>query len=157
MSDNIIRRPRTENKIKTDFTIKDSYKIYKETVLKELQVDKKTYNKIIKLANKVLIDKLLLESETVKLPFSLGSLRIKKNKINYSNNRMSIDWKTTFEVGKKVVHMNEHRNGYRYRFYWNKKGARINNITYYSFTPCRNAKRTLAKLLKYKPEIDYFE
>jgi hypothetical protein len=74
---------------------------------------------------------LLYDSETIKLPFKLGTLRIKKNKINYSTNRLSIDWKTTLETGYKVLHLNEHRNGYRYRFYWNKKGANIKNITYY--------------------------
>jgi hypothetical protein len=153
----IVRKSRGKSKLISDYTFKDAYKIYKKEVIKELQVDKKTYTKIIKLANKIIIDKLLYESESVKLPFKLGTLRIKKNKINYSTNRLSVDWKTTLETGYKVLHLNEHRNGYRYRFYWNKKGANIKNITCYSFTPSRSSKRLLAKILKYKPEIDYFE
>lgn len=161
MSDNknnkILRKPRGKSKLINHYTFKDAYKLYKTDVIKELQVDKKTYSKIIKLFNKLLVEKMLNESETIKLPYRLGYLRIKKNKINYSTNKMSIDWKTTFETGCKVVHTNEHRNGYRYRFYWSKKGSAINNISFYSFTPVRTAKRNLAKILKYKPEIDYFE
>nr|DAG45344.1 MAG TPA: hypothetical protein [Caudoviricetes sp.]DAV24016.1 MAG TPA: hypothetical protein [Bacteriophage sp.] len=33
---------------------------------------------------------------------------------------MSVDYKSSKEEGKKIYHLNEHSNGYKYRLYWSK-------------------------------------
>nr|DAQ64950.1 MAG TPA: hypothetical protein [Bacteriophage sp.] len=33
---------------------------------------------------------------------------------------MSVDYKSSKEEGKRIYHLNEHSNGYKYRLYWSK-------------------------------------
>ena len=127
-------------------------------ILQELKVPKETFKKVIKSFSKKVLDTVLLDSEEIKLPI-IGSLRIKKIKQNLGKqlkyNKLRVDWKRTKETGYKVYHINEHRNGYYYRFYWNKN--KFLNRSFYSFYSERwNAKRRLPKILK-TTSIDYFE
>ncbi len=148
----------------SDFKTKDCYKRYQEFVEKELQVDYATYMKVIKSFNEKLRDVILKESEEVVFPCNLGKLRVKKFKLNFE--RLKPDWQATkklwetSEEAKKekklVYHLNEHRNGYAYRLYWNKKSCRVRNKTVYSFKPARSLSRGLAYILKNNNEIDYY-
>ena len=70
-------------------------------------------------------------------------------------NKLRIDWEATKKANTKVYHLNEHRAGHRYRFYWEK--VPVSNISVYSFIACRKNKRRLAEILKTQPTIDYFE
>ena len=92
-----------------------------------------------------------------KMPCRLGVLRVKKSKMNYKDkNKLKVDWKTSKEANKIVYHLNDHTNGYKFRFWWEKRGP-IKNLSVYSFTPIREYKRLLSSILKDKNRtIDYF-
>ena len=73
-----------------------------------------------------------------------------------STNKLIVDFHQSAKVGKKVYHMNDHRDNHAYRWYWNKYLNRLTNGKYYSFTPTRKNKRRLANILKNRKDIDYF-
>ena len=146
---------RGKNKIKVNHTLRKIYDQYKKDVPEDLQVDRSTFLKVCYSFNKSLVDKILIEAEEVKLPCNMGSLRIKKSKLDLTFNKLKIDWATTNKIGKVVYHLNEHRNGYKYRIFW-KKG-KVLNSKYYSFTGTRTFKRRLSFILKNRPEMDYWE
>ena len=61
------------------------------------------------------------------------------------------------KIDKKFVyHLNEHREGYAYRVYWDKNISRVKNHRYYHFTPSRKFSRELSLVLRTRPEIDYY-
>tara|TARA_R100000951_G_C2609159_1_gene170664 strand:- start:316 stop:780 length:465 start_codon:yes stop_codon:yes gene_type:complete len=147
---------RGEGNYKKDFGSNDVYKKYKEDVIPELQVDKQLFREICDEFNRMVIEEILLNSEEVRLPYRLGTVRIKKSKMKYDDkNKLKIDWAASRKLGKRIYHLNDHTGGYKYRFYWTK--GIIKNITAYSFIPTRTNTRNLASILKDKNrELDYF-
>tara|TARA_B100000519_G_scaffold195617_1_gene200873 strand:- start:62 stop:526 length:465 start_codon:yes stop_codon:yes gene_type:complete len=147
---------RGEGNYKKDFGSNEVYKYYKDNVIPELQVDKQTFRKICDEFNKLIIDEILVNSEEVRLPYRLGTIRVKKSKMKYDDkNKLKIDWAASRKLGKRIYHLNDHTGGYKYRFYWTK--GIVKNITAYSFIPTRTNTRTLASILKDKDrQLDYF-
>jgi hypothetical protein len=90
-------------------TLRDSYKLYKKDY-EEVNVDYKTYAKIIKSFNQRIMEKILFEAFEFELPYRLGTIRIKKKKTHFDQKVMKIDWKKTKELGKRVYHINDHTN-----------------------------------------------
>lgn len=149
-------------KIEVNYTLKDIYNVYKDNFEKGIQVSKKNFKTINTVFVKLLQDKILLESEEVKLPMG-GSIRVKKIKQKIRLNldgsiiksRLKIDFNETKKLGKTIYHLNENRDGHYYKIAWRRPN--IENITAYSFIPERyNFCRKLSKVLKTKPEVDFF-
>jgi len=150
---------------KKDNGTQEVYKFYKQQIKKiceseeeieKILVDKSLYQTICDEFNKLLIDEILINSEEIRLPYRLGTLRIKKSKMKYDDkNKLKIDWAASKKLGKRIYHLNDHTGGYKYKFYWTK--GIVKNITAYSFIPTRTNTRRLASILKDKNrELDYF-
>ena len=98
-----------------------------------------------------------MKAKEFKMPYRLGTLRIKKKKMNYSKkNKLKINWLETNKHKKVIYHLNDHTDGFNYRWFWSKINAVIKNKSVYSFQATRTNKRRLAGLLKNK-KVDYFE
>ena len=149
-------KKRGEGNYKKDFGTNEIYKYYQDKVIPELQVDKQLFRKICDEFNKLIIDEILINSEDIRLPYRLGTIRVKKSKMKYDDkNKLKIDWAASRKLGKRIYHLNDHTGGYKYRFYWTK--GIVKNITAYSFIPTRTNTRTLASILKDKDrQLDYF-
>ena len=147
---------RGEGNYKKDFGSNDIYMYYKNNTIPELQVSKKEFRKICDEFNKLIIDEILINSEEIRMPYRLGTLRVKKSKMKYDDkNKLKIDWAASRKLGKRIYHLNDHTGGYKYRFYWTK--GIVKNVTAYSFIPTRTNTTTLAGILKDKNrELDYF-
>jgi hypothetical protein len=142
-----------------DYTITDAYKFYKEDILDGLQVSYKDYRAVLKTFNKLLVKDVLYNSSEITFPSNIGAFRIRKRKVNLENiNKLLPDWQATNKLKKKqlVYHLNEHRKGYKYKVYWDKRKSRVKNHTVYYFKPCRDWSRELAYVLKNLFEIDYY-
>ena len=141
---------------KKDYGSDDAYKYYKENTIEELQVPKQEYRKICDEFNKLFIDEILISSEEMRLPYRLGTIRVKKSKMKYDDkNKLKVDWAASKKIGKRIYHLNDHTGGYKYRFYWTK--GIVKNITAYAFIPTRTNTRRLAQILKDKErQLDYF-
>ena len=135
-------------------TLVQSYKEYDDYY----KVGYKKYRSICEDFNKLIIDEILLKAKEFKMPYRLGSLRILKKEMNYSvgKNKLKINWFETNKNKKVIYHLNDHTDGFNYRWFWSKKKAIVKNKTIYSFQATRTNKRRLAGLLKNK-QVDYFE
>ena len=135
-------------------TLKQAYEEYDDFY----NVGYKKYRSICEEFNKLIIDAILLKAKEFKMPFRLGTLRILKKEMNYSvtKNKLKIDWQETNKQKKVIYHLNDHTDGFNYRWFWSKRKAIIKNKTIYSFQATRTNKRRLASLLKNK-QVDYFE
>jgi hypothetical protein len=138
----------------TSCTLVQAYKEYDDFY----DVGYKKYRSICENFNKLIIDEILLKAKEFKMPHRLGSLRILKKEMNYSagKNKLKINWQETNKHKKVVYHLNDHTDGFNYRWFWSKKNAIVKNKTIYSFQATRTNKRRLASLLKGK-KVDYYE
>ena len=135
-------------------TLVQAYKEYDDFY----KVGYKKYRSICEDFNKLIIDEILLKAKEFKMPYRLGSLRILKKEMNYSagKNKLKINWFETNKNKTVIYHLNDHTDGFNYRWFWSKKKAIVKNKTIYSFQATRTNKRRLAGLLKTK-QVDYFE
>lgn len=141
------------------YVIKHFYESYCEYVKDNplYNVDYKTFRAIVTDYFKYLRDRIIQEGREVKLPCRMGSLSVVKHKPkNYDSKSLRVDYASSKEIGKLVLHLNEHTDGYKYRFYWAKKDMIIPNKTKYQLVMTRENKRELARILKTR-ERDYIE
>ena len=152
-------KPRTKGKIGPTLGLKDSYKDFKNTekLGDYFKIDYKTYRAVCESFNKLTVEDILFNTGEFKLPHRLGSIRIQKKKMNFTKEALKVDWKASRELGKRVYHMNDHSDNYRYKWYWKKTNAIVQNKSLYSFTASRANKRELARIIKNEKSIDYFE
>ena len=152
---------RGPNKIQNPYTLREMYKDYISKVEEgtPYYVSYATYVRITTAYFKKVAEVILEESDKFKLISGLGIFQIIKKRIkaiNQTKRFHCIDWYNSVKYGKKVVHLNEHSGGFKYLFYWNRKGTTTKNALKYRFIPTRTIKRTLAKYIKDKVK-DYFE
>lgn len=150
-----VLRKQPKQRIRADYGIRDLYHYYEETTIKDLRAPYEVFRDVIHDLNAAIVAE-LLKAKEIKLPCSVGYMRVKKTKMSYKDtNKLRIDWAATKKAGKKMYHLNEHRGGHRYRFYWLKNV--LDNRGFYSFIPTRQNKRALAHILKTDFSTDYFE
>ncbi len=150
-----VLRKQPKKRVETHYGIRDIYSHYKESVVEGLQKSYSVFASVLRDANITIVNELLLAQE-IKFPNTLGYFRIKKSKMSFKDtNTLKINWKLTKETGHKVYHTNDHRNNYKYKFYWHKQ--RLVGVRPYSFIPSRGNKRALAKILLTNLDQDYFE
>lgn len=127
--------------------------IYKKYVDRKY-IKEKEYKKIIDMFFDFVLDK-VFKGDFVFLPLRLGCLYVsgKKTKIKVVDGKvagLAIDWKHTNEnlkngIDRRVYFLNEHTNGYRYKFIFSKKGAYVHNKLLYNFRLSKKRKRQLSK------------
>lgn len=119
---------------------------------------------------------IIYEGKDFTMPFRLGSVGIRKQKIRVKMNDdgtidkryLRPDWKATKELwardetAKKekrlVFHLNKHFGGYNVKWFWDKSTCSVPNQTAYSLTMTRGNKRNLAVAIKdEESEVDYYE
>lgn len=82
------------------------------------------------------------------MPYGLGFIQIGKYKPKHMNDKsLSVDYKASNEYGKRIYHLNEHSNGYKYRLYWSKLPQTFPDRYRYQLCFVRQNKRKLAQLI----------
>lgn len=120
-----------------------------------------------------LINAMIYNNVDITFPCNLGNLSIKKKKViirltpegKLDTSKLKVDMKATRELqaecpgtDKKVFHLNEHSNGYYYRYLWSKVTCFVPNSTVYLLDLRRKHKRKLAEAaLNPKVKLDYYE
>jgi len=106
-------------KNKKSYTIADIYKDYIKN--NDVDIQYARYKRILDEFNKVVKDEVLERSQPFKMPYGLGLICIVKYKPKgYTDKSLSVDYKTSNDENKRIYHLNEHSNGYKYRLYWSK-------------------------------------
>lgn len=60
---------------------------------------------------------------------------------------LSVDYKTSNELGKRIYHLNEHSDGYKFRLYWSRLPQTFPDRYRYQLSFVRQNKRKLAQLI----------
>ena len=141
------------------YTIKDFYNYYLSYISDNplYHIDYKTYRNILTDYFKFVRDEIIEEGKEFKMPCRLGTLFIIKHKPKQWNKRsLRIDYYTSKMYNKMLFHLNEHSDGYKYRFYWSKLKSLIPNKIKYQLVVTRHNKRRLCEIIKNK-QRDYVE
>ena len=97
---------------------------------------------------KVIQDEILNASEGFKMPYGLGFVQIGKYRPKtYSSKSLSVDYKASSTYNKKIYHLNEHSDGYKYRLFWSKIPRTFTDRYKYQLMFVRANKRKLAQLI----------
>lgn len=107
--------------------------------------------------NEMFRDYILETGDKIRYPLGLGEFSVNKKKTRRMYKEhilLPVDWIKTRQLGKKVYYFNDHTEGFRFKWYWFAKTARIKHCKYWVFKPSRVSSRELGKYLK-KPNSDY--
>lgn len=141
---------RGKNIIQNVLTLKHIYQYYIKDISKTSKYNQsyRVFRDICEDANKELSNE-ILEGYFFVMPYRLGTIRIKKRKIDINNLKPDFGLFNKSDETYKNKHLNEHSNNYYVRYYWTKRvETLIKNKSVYSFIPTRANKRELAKRIK---------
>lgn len=106
------------------------------------------YKNILKEMVDVIVYHVLCNAEGFKMPLGLGFIQIVKYQPKeFTKNSLSVDYKTSKELDKKIYHLNEHSDGYKYRLYWSKLPRTFADRYKYQLNLVRQNKRKLAQFI----------
>ena len=128
---------------KQSYTTYDIYNNYD----KKDQIPYSTFRNIVDKLNDSILS-VLQNGQNYKLPCSLGTVQIVKYKPKgYNEHSLSIDFNESKKLDKRIYHLNEHSNGYKFRLYWSKQPFSFTNRYKYQLCFTRANKRQLAQLI----------
>lgn len=142
---------RSKNIIQKPLTLKQSYEYYTKDLENDSKynVDYKIYRSLCETFNKEISKLIIDKGYFFKMPYRLGTIRLKKRKIDLKNLKPDFGLFNKSDEEFKNKHLNEHSNNYYVRFYWNKvKATIVKNKTCYCFIPTRFNKRYCASVIK---------
>jgi hypothetical protein len=172
---------RGKGRYKGDYLTKDLYIFYKDTT--KDAVDYTTWLSIVREFNKISLMSCIYDSREITLPGRLGSVRIRKRKKHMKFNEdgsvnkknLAVDWKKTKIKWKEkypnlsikeisdlpteekglIYILNEHTNGYTFKFIWDKVISNIPNQNVYRMKLLRDINREVKEALVHNKELQY--
>lgn len=106
------------------------------------------YKRILDEMCSVILEYIFWRSECVKMPFGLGFIQVGKYKPKqYNDKSLSVDYKASKEYDKRIYHLNEHSNGYKFRLHWSRIPQTFPDRYRYQLSLVRANKRLLAQLI----------
>jgi hypothetical protein len=119
--------------------------MYKEM---PIEVDYSLYKRVLDCMCSTILEHILERSEGFKMPYGLGFIQIGKYRPkSYSPDSLSVDYKVSKELDKRIYYLNEHSDGYKYRLYWSKIPRTFADRYKYQLSLVRTNKRRLAQLI----------
>ena len=129
-------------KNKKSYTFRDMYQEI------PLEVPYLLYKRILDEMCNVILENVLERSEGFKMPYGLGFIQIGKYQPKSLDAKsLSVDYKSSKEYNKRIYHLNEHSDGYKYRLYWSKIPRTFPDRYRYQLGFVRKNKRKLAQLI----------
>ena len=113
-----------------------------------VEIDYSLYKRILDEMCKVILEYVFERSEGFKMPYGLGFIQVGKYRPkSLSQESLSVDYKASKEYDKRIYHLNEHSDGYKYRLYWSKLPKTFPDRYKYQLNLVRQNKRRLAQLI----------
>ena len=113
-----------------------------------VEVDYSLYKRVLDEMCNVILEHIFMRSEGFKMPYGLGFIQVGKYlPKHYDANSLSVDYKASKDLDKKIYHLNEHSEGYKYRLYWSKIPRTFPDRYKYTLGFVRQNKRKLAQLI----------
>ena len=127
---------------KQSITFRDMYRTM------PVEVDYSLYKRILDEMCTVILEYIFERSEGFKMPYGLGFIQVGKYRPkSLSPDSLSVDYKASKEYDKRIYHLNEHSDGYKYRLYWSKLPRTFPDRYKYTLSLVRQNKRKLAQLI----------
>lgn len=134
-------------KNKQSYTTIDMYRYYVSKNI-DSNVSYVRFKRIIDEMYKIILEYIQNRSESFKMPYGLGYVMVVKYKPkSYNTKSLSVDYKQSKIQDKKIYHLNEHSDGYKYRLFWSKQPYTFSDRYKYQLSFVRENKRRLAKLI----------
>ena len=113
-----------------------------------IEVDYSLYKRVLDEMCNVILEHVLMRSEGFKMPLGLGFIQVGKYRPkSFTDRSLSIDYKASKDYDKRIFHLNEHSDGYKYRLYWSKIPRTFPARYKYQLGLVRQNKRKLAQLI----------
>lgn len=113
-----------------------------------INVPYSVYKRILDTMCEVISEMILERSEGFKMPYGLGLIQVCKYRPKTMTAKsLSVDYKASNEYGKRIYHLNEHSDGYKFRLYWSKLPRTFSPRYMYQLSLVRQNKRKLAQLI----------
>ena len=172
---------RGKRKILAEYKIADIFKFYKEKY-QEKALSQKQAHDIWKTFYPEIIKYMIFNNYEYLLPYHLVSFRIKKRKIepqidengNLDVGKLSVDYKQTKKLWEEkypgktaeelkeikdkplIRELNEHTDGYRCYWFWDKMTCTVLNQSAYSLEMTRTNKQLLSKAVSTN-DLEFYE
>lgn len=131
-----------DHKIRKNKKAYTFYDMYKEL---PIEVPYSLYRSVLDQMCSIILDNILIRSDGFKMPYGLGFIQIGKYSTNLK--KLSVDYKASKEYNKKIYHLNEHSDGYKFRLHWSKLPQTFPDRYRYQLSLVRANKRKLAQLI----------
>ena len=119
--------------------------MYKEM---PVEIDYSLYKRVLSEMCSTILEHLLERSEGFKMPYGLGFIQVCKYlPKTYTTESLSVDYAASKQYDKRIYHLNEHSDGYKYRLYWSKLPRTFSDRYKYQLSLVRDNKRKLAQLI----------
>ena len=129
-------------KNKQSYTFRDMYKDM------PVEVPYSLYKRVLDEMCKIILQIIFERADGFKMPYGLGFIQIGKYKPkSFTPQSLSVDYKTSKDIGKRTYHLNEHSDGYKFRLYWSKLPQTFPDRYKYQLNLVRQNKRKLAQLI----------
>lgn len=160
-----------KHKIRTDYGSQDYYRFYKKNN-PETTLTGREYGEVLRDFNNFVRDNMSLRGQPYKMPQRMGVIELRKRKTEVRIgedgeiiNRLPVNWKETRKLWEdnpeakekkiKIKFVNEHTDGYTFKFCYFKISANYKNKTIYKIRFNRTLKRQLSKSI-FNKTIDAF-
>lgn len=129
-------------KNKKAYTFRDMYRSM------PIEVPYDQYKRILDEMCKIILETIFEGSDGFKMPFGLGFIQVGKYKPKeFTPKSLSVDYKASKEYDKRIYHLNEHSNGYKYRLHWSRLPQTFPDRYRYQLSLVRANKRLLAQYI----------
>lgn len=113
-----------------------------------VEVQYSVYKLVLDTMCTIIKRKVLEDAQGFKMPYGLGFIQIGKYKPkSLTSKSLSVDYKSSKEIGKTIYHLNEHSDGCKFRLYWSKIPQTFPDRYRYQLNLVRANKRYLAQLI----------
>jgi len=162
---------RGKRKVIADYKFNDIYKFYKKNYDGRHLLSKQEVRALYKEMFPEIVKLIVLDNLQYRMPANLGYLRVKKKRVeptldnngNLDTRTLSIDWKATKKLWQKLYpdktadeislidnkpvirELNEHTDGYRFTWFWEKLTSSLPNQSAYYLELTRDNDQILSK------------
>lgn len=113
-----------------------------------IEVDYGLYKRVLDEMCKVILERVLERSDGFKMPYGLGFIQVGKYRPKtMTTHSLSVDYSMSKLYNKRIYHLNEHSDGYKFRLYWSKIPRTFPDRYKYQLSLVRQNKRKLAQLI----------
>lgn len=134
-------------KNKQSYTFADMYDTFRKENI-DVDVSYFDFRRVLDEMCNIILECVLNASDGFKMPYGLGFIQVGKYlPKNYNSTSLSVDYRASKQYDKKIYHLNEHSNGYKYRLFWSKIPRTFPDRYRYQLSLVRANKRRLAQLI----------